>query len=309
MIGCRGWTICGSVCVVLIVGLSVLLASLKRLDSTQYGVKYHVHKKQLDDLVSVGGLHSGTPGFQFITFPSTQITMDEEGTCLSRDGLRVGFEVSFQYQIPKLWVPSAIIKYRDFANWATIVRAAGQSAVQHSCSLFEISNFQSERGVIQTTMEDLLHLKLKGPGGDGVSGLYARAISFQLRNVKLPVEYNDAIAAKQAAEEDIGLAIAQRNQEVTKARTKLLAANEQARKILDTARNEANVTLTEANLRAEEIKFALEKEASVLFEVKQALNLTTTGMLSYQANQMYGKASNLHVSSQEPASMSYIDDL
>ena len=64
--------------------------------------------------------------------------------------------------------------------------AAGMSAVQHSCSLFSISNFQNKRGVIQSMMEGKLRGKLEGADGTGSSGVYARAISLQLRNIELP---------------------------------------------------------------------------------------------------------------------------
>jgi hypothetical protein len=50
------------------------------------------------------------------------------------------------------------------------VVAAGTSAVQHSCSLFTISNFQNKRGIIQTTMEENVRGKLEGPDATGITG-------------------------------------------------------------------------------------------------------------------------------------------
>jgi len=65
-----------------------------------------------------GGLHAGPPGFRFVKFPSTYISMDqEESTCVSQDGLRVRFSVTFQYQLPVDWLVPCVMKYRNFATW------------------------------------------------------------------------------------------------------------------------------------------------------------------------------------------------
>lgn len=294
----------------LLIIIVMLSVSLKKLNSTEYGVEYDWHKKQLDDAVKNGGLHAGPPGFEFIKFPSTFITVDLPGaTCVSRDGLRVAFSVTFQYQMPKEWLVDAILRYRNFAKWSTIVQAAGNSAVQHSCSEFNISNFQNKRGVIQSTMETNLRLKLEGTKDDGSDGLFARAISLQLRNVDLPGPYRNAVAEKQQAAEDISLAKNQRTQETTKARTELLAAQEEARKIQDTARNDAEVTLTEARLKANETLLAFTTEAGVIRRVKDTLNLTTDGVLSYLANDFIAEVPDLRVSATEPAQFSRRDEL
>ena len=149
------------------------------------------------------------------------------------------YEVTFQYQMTSENLYEAARRYRDFDTWSVVVRSAGQSAVQHACSNFTISSFQSQRGVIQQAMESLLKVKLEGEEQDSGdedassegrgNGVYARAISLQLRDVTLPPEYKEAVATKQEAEEDIQLARNQRKQEVTKAETDLLAAKEQAR--------------------------------------------------------------------------------
>jgi hypothetical protein len=50
----------------------------------------------------------------------------------------------------------AIIKYQEFTKWAKIVEGASLSAIHHSCSEFNISNFQNLCGQIhQATMEEM----------------------------------------------------------------------------------------------------------------------------------------------------------
>ena len=160
-------------------------------------------------------------------------------------------------------------------------------------------------------MLDNLRLKLEGSEdeGDEDDGVYALAVSVQLRNLRLPTEYNDAVEAKQAAEEDIALAVAQRRQATTKAQTELLKAQEEARKILDTANNEADVMLTEAGLKADETTFAFSKEAETLVEVKESLDLTTDGVLTYLANTLLSEVDNLAVTMSEPARLGRVDEL
>lgn len=203
----------------------------------------------------------------------------------------------------------AILKYRDHHKWASTVEQAGLSAIHHSCSEFSVAEFQNKRGVIQSTMEKNLKLKLEGNKTAGEEGVNAIAVSLQLTYVHLPEKYNTAVAEKQAAEEDIALAIAERKQETTKANTELLKAKEEARKIRDTAQNEAEVLLTEARLKAEEILYSFQKEAEALVEVKNRLNLTTEGVLAYLSNKLLEEADHLTVTTGEPAKLSRKDEL
>ena len=301
------------------IGLGILLltiitlfgVSVKKLGDTQYGLEYDVHKKRLDDAAKTGGLHLGPPGYKFIKFPSTYETVVIDDTCVSRDGLRVKVSVGFQYQMPYEWLVPAVNKYRNYGKWSQVVVAAGKSAVHHSCSYFNITNFQNQRGIIQNTMLDNLRIKLEGnsTSDDGSTGTYARAVSLQLNNVDLPDEFEVAIQEKQSAEEDIALAKNQREQEITKANTLLFIAKETAQKILDAAINDANVTLTEARLKAEETTYAFQSEAEVLVSVKKMLNLTTDGVLAFMSNQLYQDATSLKVTAAEPAKLSRKDEL
>ena len=191
-----------------------------------------------------------------------------------------------------------------------VVEAAGRSAIQHTCSDFTIASFQNQRGTIQSRMLENLRLKLEGdPSDEQDNGVYAVAISVQLRFLQLPAEYQNAVAEKQSAEEDIVLARNQRRQETTKATTELLAAQEEARKILETATTEAEILITEAKLKAEETLFAFEQEASSIVKAKSSLNLTTEGVLAYTENMLIAQTKRLKVSAGEPAKLSRKDEL
>lgn len=214
--------------------------------------------------------------------------------------------------MPEQWIVGAIRKYRDYPKWSTIVEAAGNSAIQHSCSAFNVTNFQSLRNLIQIDMFEELKIKLEGTGGTDAElhdGVYARAVSLQLKNVELPAEYTNAVSDKQSAKEDIALAKNQRNQELTKANTELFAIQAESKKILENAWNDVNVTLTEADLTAAQTIFTFAEETETIQQAKETFNLDTNGVLSYMANQLYAEAPTLRASIREPAKISFREEL
>ena len=126
--------------IILLIASILIAISVKKVDENEYAISYAKYSKKLAEAAKSGGLFTGPPGFEFIRFPSLYITEDlDPSICVSRDGLRVAYEVTFQYQMPEPWLLPAILKYRDFEGWARIVAAAGDSAVQFTCSQFEVS--------------------------------------------------------------------------------------------------------------------------------------------------------------------------
>lgn len=69
----KKWAWAIGVGVVSLILLVILIKSLQRLESTEYGLEYHPRKKELDEAVQQGGLHAGPPGFEFVKFPATFI--------------------------------------------------------------------------------------------------------------------------------------------------------------------------------------------------------------------------------------------
>ena len=44
---------------VFLTGICLIGVSLKKVDSTEYGLEYNIHNKQLDEIAKAGGLHIG----------------------------------------------------------------------------------------------------------------------------------------------------------------------------------------------------------------------------------------------------------
>ena len=162
---------------------------------------YDWHTKSLADEAMLGGLHLGPPGFKFIKFPSTYLGFDiVNSTCVSKDGLRVQFSVTFQFQLPMEWVKPVVEKYKDLGSWYPVVVAAGRSSVQHTCSLFEISNFQNSRGVFRAAWRRSCARSSRDQTWTA-SVVCTPAPSLQLSNIELPQDYRDSVTEKQQASE------------------------------------------------------------------------------------------------------------
>ena len=246
-----------------------------------------------------GGLYLGPVGYKFVKFPSTQITADLFDICMSNDGLRVSIEVTYQYRLDQENIMNVIRKYRNSDKWSQVVNIAANSAIQHSCSAFNITDFQTKRETVRDTMFENLRMKL-----EGTSRVFAIATSLQLKYVSLPAEYTHAVEQRQRSEEDIPLAKNERIQERTKAQTELMAAEKRATSILDRAYNEGNITLIVANYQAQQTMYTFEKEVQVLSEAKQFLSLSTNGVLSYMANKLFATVPHLNVRAGIPARIS-----
>ena len=299
----RNWMY--STMISLIVALALIIASLKKVSSTQFGVEYNVWSKKLESVSKAGGLFLGPVGYRFVKFTSTQINADFSDTCVSKDGLRVIVDVSYQYRLYQESIIEVVLKYREFEKWNQVVNFAANSAIQHSCSAWNVTDFQRNRALVQETMFENLQKKIEGDKNTDFSrGVYAIASSLQLKNVDLPFQYQEAVEQKQRAEEDILLAKNERIQEKTKADTEFKVAEKQYEILIDQAWNEGNITLIVADTYAQHTLYRFEKEMEVLSQAQAFLSLSTNGVLSYMANKLFATVPHLTVLTGEPARIS-----
>lgn len=286
------YAITGIVTVAVIIAIALIAASLKRISSTQFGVEYDIWKKELEAKSTPPGLYFGPIGYRFVKFSTRQILpASVSDTCLSRDGLRIDFEVSYQYKIKQEHVVEVVEKYRNSKNWQTVAEISARSAMLHTCSEYNVTSFQSQRLDIQNRIYD--NIQTKFDGDQDTPGLFATVTSVQLLDVTLPKEYKDAVTQKQRAEEDIKLAEFQREQLITRAETELMVAEKQAAIIKSRAETNAAIALIEANVTAAAAIFRFEAESYPLLNAKRFLELSTEGVLGYMANRLFQDAPSL----------------
>jgi len=322
----KGMT-CLLVFLVLVTAVTLISVSLKRLESDEYGVPYDAWARELDEEVEEEGLHNGPPGFEFIKFKSTYSTIEipkdlnlESYHCVSKDGLTVNLEISFQYLPNKKYLYDIVQLYRDAGRYKDVVVSAGLSAINHGCGDFNIGSFQGERALVQERMFQYLKLKLEGTAGvveSNVSlayqsqerGLYAIAIDLALSSLSIPPRYQSAVEAKQSAEEDIQLAGNQRVGLVTDASKHLASAETAANVIRLEAHEQSTVIVKNAEFRANATKLEFEKEAETYKAVMESLSLSNEGFLAYLGTRMVENTGDAKIALTEPAIASYRDEL
>mmetsp|Transcript_880 Transcript_880/g.1322 ORF Transcript_880/g.1322 Transcript_880/m.1322 type:complete len:610 (-) Transcript_880:346-2175(-) len=294
-----------SIIVVILVSLSLVGASLGRLSALQYGVSYDRWAKHLDNKVQQMGLYFGPIGYYFVKFPSTQLNTEVRDTCVSKDGLRIRIEASYQYKLQKEYMLDAIRSFRDYDTWKTVVDFAGSSAIQTACADWGGVQFYNQWRNVKDSMHDAVQTQLEGSFSDIYDGIFAEMISFQLTSVKLPDEYTAAVEEKRIAKEEVSIARYERVQDLIKANTDLQVAGMTKEKVMLKAYHDANITLSLAEIAANKTRFMIEQETLVLAQAQQFLSLDINGVLSFMANKLYEQIPELTVRNLNPASISF----
>jgi prohibitin 2 len=262
---------------VLAMTIMLIAASVKRLDANETAIMYDTVKKEFVD-VKGPGLYNGPPFFSWIIFTAVFKQVDLALTCVTRDGLPVNLQVSFQY-VP---LPEALkeiaLKYRDQDKYDTIVSYSSQAAIQVACTSFDISDYQNSRPIIQTKIEEQIVKNLKY--------LKADAIAAQLVNVEVPNDWNLAVSDKQKQQQDIVLASNERNQSLYQAQLNMSLAIQDALITNQTAM--ANITAIQ-NI-AEQNSTAVIQQYSTLEQIFISMmvnyKLDFVGLVGFLKNQV-----------------------
>jgi len=314
----------------LMITSAVLISeSLQRLETDEYGLMYDFAAKDLKSEVETEGLHNGAPGFKFVKFKSTfstiEIPKDLDLTvaiddlspgyfCISKDGLIVTVQVKFQYRPQKEHLYDIAKLYRNSHRYKRAIVSAGLSAINHGCGDFEIDSYQRDRAGVQARMFDYLKAKLEGNTSAVALGyeenrLWAEAVDLSLSHLTIPIRYQEVVDAKQSAELDIELARNERDQKLTEAST-LLASEETAASVaLLQAREEATVIIKNSEYRANATLLEFHTEGQTYKAVKDQLNFSTSGFISYLGIRAVENSNNSKVSAIHPVVTSFKDEL
>eukprot|EP00923_Selenidium_pygospionis_P054955 GHVN01095805.1.p1 GENE.GHVN01095805.1~~GHVN01095805.1.p1 ORF type:complete len:263 (+),score=26.25 GHVN01095805.1:29-790(+) len=248
------------------------------------------------------GLHTGPPGFEFIIFPSVFKTFTfTDLRCLNLDGVTTYLSVSYQFKVRADTLRGLIQQFRNDGNYQAILYNLGESALHDSCSQFNTSQFQSERGIFQEDLRTRLVNKYDQIDCD--------VTDLQVNDIKRPREYENAIKAKEAAREDIEVAHQERPKALTEANTKKREAETTAEITINKANSEARIKLNQAGSDAAAILNEYEKEAATYKALVSAegLDLDAEGFLSYMGIRTIQEAQRTVLASMPaPAKASYV---
>ena len=276
-----GCTLCTALLAVIIMAAVLLGTSIHQLSASQEGIWYNKLTKKLGP-VETQGLHSGPPFSTLITFPAVYEPLNLSVTCVTNDGLFVTLNASFQY-LPQLDALISIAKrFHDKNNYQTVVQTAAEAAIHETCSLFQISDFQFGRPLIQTSLSSVLEEYLQE--------VNATSLAAQLVNVGVPDDWNSAVYMKQQSQQDINLAENQRAQAIYQAQNNMSLALQDATITLQTA--QANVTVIDvsAQQRADAIAATYDSFADIAVQLKTELSLSDDALLSMLTNRVVGTA-------------------
>ncbi|XP_052783863.1 uncharacterized protein LOC128219831 [Mya arenaria] len=293
----------GIVALLIILMTIILLAtSLKKLSSDQIGLTYDTINKNLGDEVKREGLHNGPPGFEFIIFPSVYKTISfSDLKCLNKDGVIITLDVTYQFKAQPTKLHDLIINFKDYDGYKKVLEYTGESALHESCSYFNTSQFQAERGKFQERVKEKIIEKY--------TKLYADITDLQVSNIERPSEYEDAIRSKERAREDIEVARNERPRLVTEAMTEFLEANTTSQIIRDKAESDKRILQARAEQEAKAIIEQYQKESEAYAQIldPNGLGFTVDGFIAYMGVRVISSAQNpVYIGLQSPAKSSYM---
>ncbi|RUS71009.1 hypothetical protein EGW08_021231 [Elysia chlorotica] len=288
----------------LILTISLVASSLKKLSSKEVGLQYDTIQRDLDGKVYTEGLHLGPVGYEFIKFPNIYTTMTfSKLQCLNSDGVQIKLDVSYQYRVEMTNLKKIIMDFKDFDGFQDVLHHVGVASLHEACSHFDTVQFQANRGDFQDKLEDILTKRYKEVNCD--------VEDLQVNNIQRPSDYESAIRSKERAKAEINVALEQRPKIVKEANTTLREAISEAQIIVDKARSDARILATQAEAEAEAILEQYKKEAEAYSSIldDSGLDFTPEGFISYLGVRVIADAKNpVYIGLQSPAQTSYLVD-
>ncbi|CAD5115414.1 unnamed protein product [Dimorphilus gyrociliatus] len=261
---------------VLLASVILVVTSIQTIGSTEFGLKYDSIKKHLQKEVFYEGLYLGQPGFQIIKFSAVFRSMQfQDFHCLNKDEIEIKLILSFQYRVRSEYLYNVTLLFKDQEGLDEMVEYIAKAAIYESCSMFNTSQFQAERGQFQLAVKDALIKRLET--------VYTDLTDLQMQNIQRPLEYENAIQSKETAREDIDVARQEAPKRKIIAINKLKDIKNAAEIILQKAKSHANVVLIQAEATKKAIMQQYENEAKVNKNLKIALGFSDQDFIRYLA--------------------------
>ncbi|CAH3108477.1 unnamed protein product [Pocillopora meandrina] len=274
--------------------------SLRKLSTEEVGVAYNIHEKKLSTEAKREGLHSGSPGYRFIIFPSVfQSISFDDLECLNKDGIEIELNVQFQYRARPKELRDLILQFKDKDSYLKLLKSIAESAIHDSCSAFNTTQLQSERASFQDLVRKTIGRRFDNVGAD--------VEDLQVENIMRPESYEKVIRTKEAAKENIKIAENERPRLVVEAKSEKEEAVKQAEITIQRAESEARVLLSKADAEASSIRAAYAAETAAFQKLKNdTLSNSVAGLLSYLGVRLIAENNNtVNVALDAPAKTKY----
>jgi hypothetical protein len=228
-----------------IITIVLLALSIKDVAQDEWALNYGAVSRHVRGNVMGPGRQTVQPDSELITYKNTFVSWDLDVDCWTLDGLDISLEIAIQTRYISEEIEEILFEFGTESDFKPYVENVLKKLMRETCSNYTSFDYYNQRGNIQTDMLTRIETQLPRLGTHLTTGGF-----LQLKNIALPVSFNQAILDKRSAEQDIQVAVNQRAQQLIIANTGL-----------SQAMNNGTVLINNANLQASAIQFDAEQQA------------------------------------------------
>ncbi len=254
---------------VLVISIVLLALSIKDVASDEWALNYGKTTRHVRGKVMGPGRQTLQPDSKLITFKNTFVPWDIEIDCWTSDGLEVELQIAIQTRYVSEEIEEIFFEFGDESEFKPYVSNVLEKLMRETCSNYTSFDYYNQRGVIQSDMLTRIETHLPSLGTHITTGGF-----LQLKNIKLPDSFNQAILDKRSAEQDIQVAANQRAQQLIIASTNLSQAINSGTIIVNDAELRAEAILFDAQQQALAIESKYDQRLLVYQIAMQSLNMT-----------------------------------
>jgi regulator of protease activity HflC (stomatin/prohibitin superfamily) len=281
----RNRILMGAILGILIVSGGLVVYFFLAFDSigyNQFGLNQNDLNQQIEEKVYDNGLYHIGLLHHFIKFPKTvqKIEFFEEtgdpgdsyGPLNSRtlDGLNIHIQLAFHYRLRK---DDILTIYQTFAlDYEDRFVGQARTTLRDVASLYNAIEFFNNRTAIGDEMLALLTTD--------IDIMHAEIVYFQMREIDLPDEFEEALKQVQIAQQQYQIALYDQQAAIVTAETAIIEAQAQANITVLSAEATAQGYIIQMNASAQALNITLATESLAYYAMGQQLNLTSTQLLS-----------------------------
>ncbi|MFW9778541.1 MAG: SPFH domain-containing protein [Candidatus Heimdallarchaeota archaeon] len=252
------------------------------LSYNQYGLNYDNVTHEIESKVYENGLYHLGLFHNFLKFPRTVQTIEFFGSLgapgtssgplnsRTKDGLLINVQLAFQYRLRK---EDILNLFRTFGlEYEERYVGQARTTLRDVASFYNAIEFFNNRTSIGDTMME----KLK----DDLDIMFADVMFFQLREIDLPDEFEEALKQVQIAQQEYQIAIYEQEATIVRAQTAIIEAQAQANITIISGEAEAQAFLITMEAQAKALNITLTTERLAYYAMAQELNLTSTELLA-----------------------------
>ncbi|XP_048583089.1 uncharacterized protein LOC116603383 [Nematostella vectensis] len=177
-------------------------------------------------------------------------------------------------------------------------RPIAKSSIYDVCSRFNTSQFQSQRASFQENVLTTMSKRFET--------VHADLTDLQVSNIQRPKSYETVVRNKEAAKENIAIALNERPRQLVQAKSAKEDAIKNSLITRQKAESNAKILISKAEAKVSSILAGYKAEARAFGDMMKRQNLTVEGLLSYLSTRAIAdRSTELSVSIDAPAKTKY----